>query len=203
MCFGGSNKVDESESSRELARIGKEEWERYQTDFAPQEKEYIKDVSEIGSAREKQMLKGRGISEMRQKAGSAKPIKQSGIVKRSLATMKGEAGISTDSNLQATQRKGKGINSAVGLGRNVATGSLGGLSQSSQMQTTKNIANANAKNIQNQGKGDAVGTLAGLGIQTYGNSAGNYASTVSGSTYNTSPLSEQSITLANQDWGVR
>ena len=200
--FGGG-KVDDSESSKELARIGNEEWERYQTDFAPQEKDYIKDVTELGSAREKQTLKGRGISELRQQAGPAKPTRQSGLVKRGSATMKGEADIATDTNLKATARKGKGINSAVGLGRNVATGALGGISQSAQMQTSKNIAKGHAKNIENQGKWDAAGTALGMGIQQYGPDVKQWGKTASGSTYNTDFGSTQSTMLANQDWGIR
>ncbi|MCG7931975.1 MAG: hypothetical protein N0E44_18235 [Candidatus Thiodiazotropha lotti] len=200
--FGGG-KIDDSESSKELARIGNEEWERYQTDFAPQEKEYIKDVTELGSAREKQTLKGRGISELRQQSGPAKPTRQSGLVRRGSATMKGEADITTDTNLKATARKGKGINSAVGLGRNVATGAQAGLSRSAQMQTTKNIASAQAESIENAGKWDAVGTAAGMGIQRYGPDVKQWAKTASGSTYNTDFGSTQSTMLADQDWGIR
>lgn len=168
MSLGGSSKAKESESSKALAEIGKQEWDRFQTDFAPEEKKFIGDVQEIGSERERDMLEGRGISELRQSAGPLRPTgNPMGIARRSLSTAKGSTGISADTTTKAVERKGKGINTAVGMGRNVATGAMGQLSRSSQLETTKNIAQAEARGIKDRGAWDAIGTAAGYGIQRH------------------------------------
>jgi hypothetical protein len=162
----GGSKAKESESSKVQAEIGKKEWERYKTDFAPEEKQFISDVQEIGSGRERELLEGRGISELRQSTGPLQPSRSPmGIARRSLSTAEGGADISADTATKAIERKGRGINTAVGLGRSVATGAMGQLSRSSQLETSRNIAKAQADSTREQGLWDTIGTAAGYGIQ--------------------------------------
>lgn len=200
---GGGSKVEESQSSKALAQIGKEEWERFQTDFAPHEKEFIGDVTEIGSNRERDTLAGRSVAEMKQQAGPAQYGGIRGATGRAMASAKGRAGIATGSDTQSLQRKAKGIGTAIGLGRDIATGSMGEMSRSAQMETSKNIASARAKQIKEAGKWDLIGTAGGYGISKYGPDVSNYAGIATGDKYNTKPFSEQSRMLANQEWGIR
>lgn len=194
---GGSSKVKESQSSQALAQIGKEEWERFQTDFAGHEKDYTGDMLEIGSGREADTLAGRSVAELKQQAGPAGSGSVRGLSRRALATGKEQTGITQKSDMQSIARKGRGINAAVGMGRDIATGAMGELSQSSQMETSKNIADASAKNIRDQGKWDLAGTAAGYGMKQ----GIDYLKTPGGS-YNTLPFSEQTRMLKEQDRGI-
>jgi len=202
MSLGGGSKAKESESSKALAKIGADEWERFQTDFAPHERAFTEDVMELGSKRERDVLTGRGIAEIKQNTGAVQPGSAKALVSRAAETGSGASGLSTESDLQAIQRKAKGIGSAVGLGRDISTGSTSRLGRASHLETTKNIADASAENIQKQGLWDAVGTAAGYGFQQYGSDIANYAGIASGRKYDTQPFSGQSFTLANEEWGI-
>ena len=202
--FGGSTpKVEESQSSKELARIGKEDWDRFQTDFAPEENKFISDMNEIGSIRERKYLLGQGLNEIRQQASPTEGTSGKSKYRMALAEGSGLSDAGTMSDVNALARKGKGLSTAIGLGRNLATGAMGGLARSSQLESSKNIAKTEADLIKQQGLYELAGTAAGFGLQQYGADAAKYGNTLLGNTYNTDPLSQQSAMLAKQDWGIR
>lgn len=161
-------KAQEDPMNAVMAEIGMKEWERYKQDFKPHDKEFIGQASELGSERESDMIRGRGLSELRQQAGPVMPTSRAGMVNRANMMRKSDANIDTSTKLGGLDRKGKGLNTVISLGRNIGTGALGELGRISQINTASQIAAAEARGIKQQGMMDAIGTVAGMGISSYG-----------------------------------
>lgn len=161
---GDAPKVKEDPLVKKQAEIGAKEWERYQQDFAPKEKEFINSITGIGSATEREFLQGLGEARRQQEAGPIQPTSR-------VTPLMGRALLSTQSKLpeqnllESKARKAKGMETAISLGRDIGTGSLNRIGRQAQINTSKNIASAEAAGIKQQGMYDAIGTAAGIGIQ--------------------------------------
>ncbi len=145
-----------------LAEHGAKEWERYKQDFSPVESKFIDSAMELGSASDTEQLTGRGLAELRQQSGPSTPSGKAELVDRSLGTMDAESKMRTSADLESLDRKGKGLKTAISLGRDIGEGALGEISRQSQLNTQKGIADARAKGIRQQGQMDAIGTAAGF-----------------------------------------
>ena len=143
------------------AEIGAEEWERYKQDFAPKEAEFIEGVTGIGSDQERQFLEDFSETERQQQTG---PLQATSRLSPLLNKATSKSQLPEKNLLQSKQRKAKGLETAISLGRNIGAGALGRIGRQAQIGTGKNIALAEAKGIQQQGIYNAVGTAAGVGL---------------------------------------
>ncbi len=184
--------VEEDPLVKKQAEIGAKEWERYKQDFAPKEAEFQKAVTGIGSNTEREFLQGLGESRRQQESG---PIQSTNRVMPLLgrALLSNQSKLPEQNQLQSKARKAKGLETAISLGRDIGTGSLNRIGRQAQINTSKNIASAEAAGIKQQGMADAAGTVAGIGLQRYFNkNFENGSSSVKGlrlmNAYETSPI---------------
>jgi len=146
---------------QKMAEIGSREWQRYQTDFAPKEKQFIDSTSEIGSNREQDFIAGMSSAERQQQKGALEPTNRlAPLIGRSLEKTQ----LPEKNLLLSKARKAKGIETAISLGRDIGTASLGRIGRQAQISTSKNIATAESKGREIAGKADAAGTIAGVGL---------------------------------------
>ena len=170
-------KTKEDPLVKKQAEIGTKEWERYKTDFAPQEAEFIKSTTGIGSDTEREFLQGLGESRRQQESGAVQPTgRVMPLLGRALASNQSQ--LPEQSMLQSKSRKAKGLETAISLGRDIGTGSLNRIGRQAQINTSKNIASAEAAGIRQQGMFDAAGTAAGIGLYNHFNK--NLTNSISG-----------------------
>ncbi len=162
----GGEKVKTDPLVKKQQQIGAAEWQRYKTSFAPVEQQYLQQTTEIGSGRERDYLAGMAENQRQQQLG---PLPNTGRLGQLIKPTEAAATsrLPEAAILQAKNRKAKGLETAISLGRDIGTGALGRMGRQAQLNTSKNIAEAEAAGIKQAGFNDAVGTIAGIGINQY------------------------------------
>jgi len=165
--MGSTPKVKKDPAERELERIGAEEWERYKQDFAPEEKKFVGDVSHVGSQTEQQYISGIGSAEMQQQAGQMQATdRPGGIAQQMVAMGKAQGQLDTTQALASRERKTRGLETAIGLGRGIGAESLQDLGRQAQLGAAQQAARAEARADEVAGRYKAAATVGG-GIVGY------------------------------------
>lgn len=218
MSMGGGGEVSASPGEVAQAQLSQQQWEDYKDRFVPLETEFFGVVDDIKDSRGKAMGAASADAEsaysdasdvVKTRAlasgvnpNSGKFMATLGDLSLEKADARSKGVVNADAGTDA--RYLAGLDQIVGMGRGVARDASIGYGQMASIGANNARSDALADATKSAALYDAAGTVAGAAgrysLENY-DSLGSAKNTLSGSTYGTKPLSEQSRMLAIQDWG--
>lgn len=173
---GGSSKPKESKYDQELARIRDQEWQKYKARFPQHDRAMIAEARAMDTAPRREEARGIAASSIQQRRPAPQPgaglDPSSGRFQSAVGgdtTARG-AGASTAMASADTQQTGGYLSrmmGAVKLGRDIENQGVQGFNRLASMKNSRNISEAYAENREDAATGEAVGTVAGFGLQRY------------------------------------